>query len=101
MAAKRGHREATLALDALRDLFLEHLLPTNRKLRSLQEQPLLHHGGLSDKQVVHWHLEDQLKVKYRRLVAILEDALHANMDHIKHQVLSMTKVLLSSKPEQE
>jgi hypothetical protein len=40
MAKKHGRRESMMAIDALKDLFLSDLLPTDRKLLFFYQQPL-------------------------------------------------------------
>jgi ribosome biogenesis protein MAK21 len=40
MAKKKGRRESMMAIDALKDLFLSDLLPTQRKLKFFYQQPL-------------------------------------------------------------
>jgi ribosome biogenesis protein MAK21 len=40
MAKKKGRRETMMAIDALKDLFLSDLLPSDRKLVFFYQQPL-------------------------------------------------------------
>eukprot|EP00808_Paulinella_micropora_P016518 g63502.t1 len=101
MAARRGHREADMSLSTLKDLFLDSLLPPHRKLRALSEQPIARAMAASDKQVLFWWLEDQLKGRYRRLVQVLEEAGHSQMEHVKSAALGMAHELLAGRPEQE
>ena len=41
MVERKGKREAKLAAEALKELFLTHLLPPDRPLVSFQERPLM------------------------------------------------------------
>ena len=63
MASKKGSREAVLAMDALRDLFVSDLLPPKRRLRFFGQQPLAQDKEHRPKEetLLYWLLEDHIK----------------------------------------
>ncbi len=66
MATKKGSREAILATEALRDLFVNDLLPPNRRLRFFEQQPLPEDSSLRPgaETLLYWLLEDKIKTLY-------------------------------------
>jgi hypothetical protein len=88
MAHKQGRRENTMACDALKDLFLNDLLPP-RKLVAFASQPYFKQSqkGLiappSETQLTYWALEDALKSRYLDFLSVLEEGTHDEMGYIK------------------
>lgn len=70
MSKKKGRKEAVMALESLKDLFLGSVLP-DRKLKYFADQPLAAHG-VKDKHLVLWYFEDHLKKYYFQLVQQIE-----------------------------
>jgi ribosome biogenesis protein MAK21 len=114
LAAKKSRREAQQAVDALRDLFLHNLLPSNRKLRSFVTTVTLHlnalqasgenkKGGFSLKpEVLVWALlEDNLRGKYADFVKLLEAHTADGLTYFKTGAMRTVMQLLAEKPEQE
>ena len=68
MAKKKGRRESQVAIEALKDLFLNSLLPGDRKLRSFGENALGHPDLGTDFKntavLVFWAFEAALKRRY-------------------------------------
>ncbi|KAK2168406.1 hypothetical protein LSH36_17g12003 [Paralvinella palmiformis] len=108
MVTKKGRREALMALDTLKELFLSELLPDDKKLRTFDQHPLtlveeLASGNKDsrDKRLVVWYFEDKLKQKYADFVQGLETLCHDNVRAAKQKALTTVFILLASKPEQE
>jgi ribosome biogenesis protein MAK21 len=100
MARKKGRREATMAMDALKDLFVSSLLP-DRKLRYFNQQPYNMIPPPSDRQLLFWHLEDRIKTHYSEILRLLEEGTHDQMLFVKKARLTAVYDLLNSKPEGE
>jgi len=112
MARKKGRREAGLAMDALRDLFISTLLP-NRKLRKFHEQPSyilndptrIKEPGYQKREEkarpLYWYFEDQMKTRYSEFISLLETGTHDELNYIKKNRMIIICELLIAKPEQE
>ena len=72
MAKKTGRREAQMALETLKDLFLTNLLPRDRALRAFSAQRLTH-PGVTDAALIAWRFEDDLKGRFGALVSALAE----------------------------
>ncbi|XP_072031232.1 CCAAT/enhancer-binding protein zeta-like [Amphiura filiformis] len=109
MVRKKGRREALLALKDVKQLFLEELLPDDRKLKMFSQHPFLEldkksHGKLRDERdrcLLYWYFEAQLKQKYEAFVTSLETMCHDNVSAVKQKAVAAMEELLASKPEQE
>ncbi|KAK2192448.1 hypothetical protein NP493_31g05000 [Ridgeia piscesae] len=107
MVGSKGRREALIALDTLRDLFLTELMP-DRKLRTFQQHPL---GDLTtlasgnresrDKRLLLWYFEGELKDRYDRYIKAIEAMSHDTVAASKQKALATVFELLANKPEQE
>lgn len=98
MARKKGRREAGLAMEALKDLFISDLLPS-RALLAFHERA--HNTNPSTEQLVYWLLEDYIKAKYAEFVESLEEGTHDTMLYVKRKCCQMLADLLCAKPEAE
>ncbi|XP_022088681.1 CCAAT/enhancer-binding protein zeta-like [Acanthaster planci] len=108
MVKKKGRREALVAMDALKQLFLQELLPERRKLRLFSQHPFTLLNDLSkgkreerNKRLLLWYYEDQLKQKYLEFVTTLQKLSHDTIPAVKQKAMSTSHELLSHKPEQE
>ncbi|BFZ11566.1 hypothetical protein BsWGS_14605 [Bradybaena similaris] len=108
MSKKKGRREAMMAVDTLKDLFLTGLLPDERKLRAFNQQPILEllevtSGNVDarDKLLVMWHFEALLKKRYTDFTKALGDMSFDTLQATKEKALSSIHQLLTGKPEQE
>ncbi|XP_071512125.1 CCAAT/enhancer-binding protein zeta-like [Diadema antillarum] len=108
MVRKKGRREALLGLDAVKRLFLEELLPSNRKLKLFSQhsfEDLERKCGSDrakrDKQILMYFFEDQLKQKYSMFLDIIEKMLQDTLSAIKGKALSACYELLVNRPEEE
>eukprot|EP00605_Chrysophyceae_sp_TOSAG23-4_P000307 GSChrysophyteH1.ASY1.ANO1.352.1 assembled CDS len=99
MAMKKEQRASTLALEAIKDLFLHSVLP-NRPLVAWGSRPL---GGseLDMLTAMRWWFEGQLLTRVQKLMTALEAGLQAQQAHFKRQCMQVTLDLLEGKPEQE
>lgn len=108
MVSKKGRREAIMALDTVKELFLSELLPDDRKLRTFDQNPLTYVEKLAsgnkdsrDRRLILWYFEDKLKEKYAEFIQGLETLCHDSVRAAKQKALTTVFVLLASKPEQE
>lgn len=102
---KGGAREGrTMALDALKELMLQNLLPTDRKLEFFKHRPL---AGLNlNKPATRlllrgWLFEDALKRCYVDFLAVLERDLADTVTPFRLKALHTVAEMLTAKPEQE
>lgn len=95
---KKSRTAALQAIDAMKDLLLNGLLP-DRKLVSLFKQPLS--KDASDVKVALAYYEDYLKKSYFKFIQILEHLSHDPILHVRMNVVSHIFDLLKAKPEQE
>ena len=106
MAQKKGRRESTMAIDALKEVFVSDLLPPNRPLVFFSHQrallsPSSSSPPPSDTTLLYWLYEDYLKRAYTAYLAVLEQHLHDPMSYIKKHALNTLFSLLSTLPERE
>ena len=105
MAQKKGRRESSVALDALKDVFINELVPTHRPLVFFTHQPALHDpraaSAVDDTALMYMLFEDAVKVGYTRYLTVLETHLHDPMSYIKKHAINTLFSLLSSLPERE
>ena len=100
MASKQGQRSALLAIEALRDLYVENILPSHRRLIEFQERPL-HRKDVSEMHLVVWYFEAEVKRLFGELVQTLEQTSFNNVEHFKLVAIKATQAILSEKPEGE
>ena len=100
MASKQGQRSALLAIEALRDLYVENVLPSHRRLIEFQNQPL-DRKGVSDMHLIVWYFEAEVKRLFGELVNTLEQTSFNNVEHFKMVAIKATQAILSEKPEGE
>jgi ribosome biogenesis protein MAK21 len=102
LAKKRGRRESQQAIDALKDLFISNLLPSDRKLLHFAARPFLKEcDRVKAETLVYWAFEDCLKNRYAQLIAILQDHLSDAISYFKSNALKTVAELLTEKKEQE
>lgn len=99
ISCKKDQRAAQHALDALKDLLVNNLLP-DEKLRPFSKQPLLHPNMNMNTAVLLWY-ESQLKLRLGKLYGALEVGLKCNQDYFKRICMEVVKDLLIGKPEEE
>lgn len=101
MSKKKGRREALLAVESLCELAENNLLP-DRKLLYFQDQPVPDTGKarLTEKQLVEWYFEDNLKKLYFEFVKVLEQISHDTLRYVREKAISCVYRLLNAKVEQ-
>ncbi|ETP07141.1 hypothetical protein F441_16529 [Phytophthora nicotianae CJ01A1] len=100
MASKKARRESLMAVDSLKDLFLNNLLPDEAKLRFFHQHPL-HAAQNSPAHLVLWFFEHCLKTAYAQLTGVLAAGMDDAVDSHKRACLRAANALLKAKPEQE
>jgi hypothetical protein len=101
LASKKEHRTAILALEALKDLFINDLLP-NRKLLIFENNAIYYDNAkMNMKYALLIYFESKLKQKYQIIVDSIENTLKANIDHFKRFSMIMATDLIISKTELE
>ena len=105
MAGKKGRRESGMAVDALRELLLSELMPTDRPLLLFSHHRELHSqntaAAVPDSTLLYWLYEDALKRAYSVYLSVLEQQLHDAMPYVKKQALNTLFALLAAIPERE
>ncbi len=99
MTRKRGSREAHLAIEAIRDLFANQLLP-DRKLRLFHNNPL-DHKGATDAHLIYWRFEAALSEKFSEYVQAMEEGAQESLPYFKRACIQAAHELLAAKPEKE
>eukprot|EP00941_MAST-03F_sp_MAST-3F-sp1_P001892 g1892.t1 len=100
MAEKKNQREAGLAIDALKDLYVSNLLPPHRRLKYLYEQPLAH-GTITDAHRIGFFFEHELKTCFASLLEVLRKASNDNLDFFKAKSMNAAFTLICDRPEGE
>lgn len=100
MANKKARRESLMAVESLKDLFVNNLLPDNRKLRFFHQNPL-DHPSATPTHLVLWFFEHCLKTAFAQLVGVLSSGMEDAVDNHKRACIRAANALLAAKPEQE
>jgi len=100
MANKKARRESLMAVDSLKDLFINNLLPDDRKLRFFHQNPL-DHPSATPTHLVLWFFEHCLKTAFAQLVGVLSSGMEDAVDNHKRACIRASNALLAAKPEQE
>lgn len=100
MASKKARRESMMAVDSLKDLFINNLLPDDRRLHFFHQNPL-HHPDVTDEHLVVWFFEHCLKTAFAQLVGVLANGMDDAVDNHKRACIRAANALLAAKPEQE
>ncbi|XP_039281140.1 LOW QUALITY PROTEIN: CCAAT/enhancer-binding protein zeta [Nilaparvata lugens] len=105
---KVGKKEFSLVIDNLCELFVEDLLPPNRRLLPFHKQPLdrlpeLCSGNATSRRryLVLWAYEDQLKNNYSIFVQALNVIAKDDIEANKEKSVSALYHLLAARPELE
>ena len=100
MAKKSNRRESMMAVEGLKELFCEVLLPSDRKLLAFEGQKAT--GSVSKPQILQWYFEDAVKKAYLEFLRVLEG--HLADDPVafnRGKALGIAWELLVQAPEQE
>ncbi|KAI9031685.1 CBF/Mak21 family-domain-containing protein [Phycomyces nitens] len=99
MTKKKGRKEAVMAVQSLKDLFVGSVLP-DRKLIYFNDRPL-GAENVQDEHLLLWAFEDHLKKTYFEFVQQIELLAHDTLMHVRYSMIKCIQDLLSGKPEQE
>ena len=104
----KSRRPCMMSLDALQNLFQEHILPGDRKLVKFKEQPhrqlqILSSGNkdTKDKYLIIWLFEDKLKTAYKKFLQSLNEVSKDSIEKTRIKVMGIVLSLLVGSPEQE
>lgn len=100
MANKKARRESIMAVESLKDLFINNLLPDDRKLRFFHQNPI-DHPKATPNHLVIWFFEHCLKTAFAQLVGVLSSGMEDAVDNHKRACIRAANSLLTAKPEQE
>lgn len=89
-----------LNLDTLKDLFLEDLLPKDRKLTAFDKRGESLNEA-NEVELITWTFEDRLKACYASFVDALSKMSRDTVEKIRAKAISTIFVLLAAHPEQE
>ncbi|XP_077990982.1 CCAAT/enhancer-binding protein zeta-like [Glandiceps talaboti] len=109
MTKKKGRREAIMAMETLKELWLSHLLLENRKLKSFSQHPFDQLKKLSrtkekagrDKKLLLWYFEELLKNRFQEYLEAVQVLSHDTVSAVKTKAISTIYDLLVNTPEQE
>lgn len=96
---KKSRNSILQSLNALKDLFLNGLLP-DRKLRYFKNQPGLS-MMLNKRTLAVFYFEDFLKKTFFKILEVFEKLSHDPIIHVRLSCLNHIFDLLTNKPEQE
>ncbi|CCC71805.1 hypothetical protein NCAS_0I01370 [Naumovozyma castellii] len=97
---KKSRNSQLQSLNALKDLFLNGMLPPNRKLRYFKNQPGLS-MMLNKNTLAVFYFEDYLKKLFFQILETLEKLSHDPIIHVRSTTLTHIFDLLTKQPEQE
>ena len=108
LVSLKSRRPCLLAIDTLKDLFLNVLLPPDRKLRPFEWQPFQELATLSggnkdtrDRYLMVWAFEEKLKRAYNSFLEALDVVARDTVEKTKLKALATVAELLGGHPEQE
>lgn len=107
MAKSKSRHEALLALDAMRDLFTSaegKLLPPNRKLRYVHQQPGIEKidgAEMRRKCSLIWYWEESLKAAYLEMIRVLEIIAQDPIGHSRQRACRILFELLRANPHEQ
>lgn len=101
-ALKKKRRERNLAIDALKDLFIHNLLPSDRRLVFFEDRVFTcGKGELTKRNLIYALYETELKLVYREFVQILEECARDPLVFMREVAVKTMTELLIEKPENE
>lgn len=99
---KKIRREKGSAIDALTDLFVNNLLPDDRRLVSFKDRDFkCGKGAISKRHLVYALFESNLKSLYSEFLEILEEMTKDALVHFRSKAVKTISQLLVAKPENE
>ena len=101
MTKHANSRESLFAIEGLREVFYDQLLPSDRKLRYFDQSLQLLAASPSKRALVVWYFEDSIKKIYLQYLQVLEGQLKDPAAFHRCKILSIVWELFVAKPEQE
>lgn len=101
-AQKKSRRERSPAVEALKDLLLNDLLPNDRRLIFFHNRQFAcGKSNISKRHVLYAMFESELKTVYREFLEALEDGGNDALPFFKQKMVKVIYELLVAKPEME
>ncbi|KXS17737.1 CBF-domain-containing protein [Gonapodya prolifera JEL478] len=106
LCRKKSKRDASLALDTLKELLMRFILP-DRKMRYFRDWREVGEyadgvrGDIKGEWLALWAFEDSVKKLYWEVIKIIEELSHDTLPHIRSRMISHIYDMLATKPEQE
>ncbi|CAM9557389.1 unnamed protein product, partial [Chrysoparadoxa australica] len=108
MATKKERRTSQMALEALKDLFINDLLPADRQLVAFEARPLMQielwaeqDQARAGKALILWWFEDLVRQRYGRILDAIQAATGDTVSNYKRFGMETAKDLLVERPEGE
>uniref|UniRef100_A0A0K0DJI3 CBF domain-containing protein n=1 Tax=Angiostrongylus cantonensis TaxID=6313 RepID=A0A0K0DJI3_ANGCA len=105
---KKNTREALEMLPLLEEIFVNHILPTSRKLVPFSGRPLKRIKGICSNSengrkrlLILWRFEHRLKLIYERFLRALEGLAASMVEDLSKRALQTALNLLAERPEGE
>ncbi|KAF2076811.1 hypothetical protein CYY_001888 [Polysphondylium violaceum] len=101
LAAKKSEREREFAVNSLKDLFINSLLPDSKLKRFYERIPNINEKTVKQEELSQWYFEDMLKARYQAFIGLLEVLSKDTVARIRIIAAATIQYLLMKKPEQE
>jgi len=101
LAAKKSEREREFAVNSLKDLFINSLLPDSKLKRFYERIPSINEKTVKQEELSQWYFEDMLKARYQAFISLLEVLSKDTVSRIRIIAAATIQYLLLKKPEQE
>ena len=100
-AKSKDRKQAFMAIDALQELYTQHLLPDDKKLSSFKDLLSTNAKNITDEKLAEMYYEHMLRASYIDFVRILESCSKDTLNHFKKLSITSITECLIKKPEQE
>ncbi|XP_049847867.1 CCAAT/enhancer-binding protein zeta-like [Schistocerca gregaria] len=100
ISASDMQRNVSSTLEALKDLFVNVLLPPSRKLIFFHKRPL-NGENVSEEHLVYWFFEHTLKSIFLQYLNVMEEVSQKSVLFVKCKILNYLHDMLIERPEQE
>jgi len=102
MAMKKGKRESELAINSLKQVYLQTLLPKNQKLKTFTQYLKAAGEKKNNEEIlIKAYFEHNLKRLYRQFIDKIESLTKDTVPHVKKNMIGILVELLMQKPEEE
>jgi ribosome biogenesis protein MAK21 len=101
-AKKKGRRERGPAIDAMKDLFINDLLPSNRRLVAIEARNFrVERTHISKRHLAYAKFESELKILFQDFLAVVDECTKDSVVHFKQKSARVCFDLLAAAPENE